>query len=93
MAKVSEHFQCPFCGQHAPLERLDEPIGEPQLYEKTLGGKRGFTEDEREATKDIKIKRGGMAGLLDYREIDMPEEVMNKLIERAKQLVKKISQR
>ena len=81
MPKESDHFQCPVCGQHGPIERLTEKGPFPlEFWHKTLGGKRKFTEEEREARKGLPFFWGSAPGTLDYEQ----REVTGELIEAVK---------
>ena len=88
MAKKTEHFLCPCCGMHAPIERItEEGPFEFALFEKTIGGKTALTPEE----KELQISRGYLRfhvpGNLDYDPIPMDEqrqELMQKRIEELK---------
>jgi hypothetical protein len=87
MPHESQHFRCPCCGQHAPVERLtEEGPFEPALYEKSLGGKRKLTPEDREARKGKGFRRGSGPGLLDYNEVPMTPEIQDALARRIAEL-------
>lgn len=87
MPKESEHFCCPFCGQHAPVERIleDGPF-EAGLFEKTLGGKVALTREEKASRRPSTFHRGAAPGKLNYVEIPMTPEVEEAIQKRAKEL-------
>ena len=88
MAKRTEHFQCPCCNMHAPIERItEEGPFEFALFEKILGGKTALTTEEKEE----QIKRGyrhfQVPGNLDYNPIPMTGERQEQMARRIEELV------
>ena len=80
MSQETEHFVCPCCGMHAPLERIytEEPF-ELQVWVKTLGGKISLTDAEKEARKGEAFRRGSAHGGLDYKRTEVTDEVRNQV--------------
>ena len=91
MPGKSEHFRCPLCGQHAPIERLeaDEPF-ELAQFEKTLGGKAKLSPEDREERIALgshkETFRGSAPGLLEYKEARLSARVKSLALKRIKQL-------
>jgi len=77
MPKESEHFKCPCCGQHSPVERLTKhgPFT-LELWHKTLGGKQALTEEQRESRKGGIPTLGSAPGLLNYEEMEVTDELI-----------------
>ena len=76
MPREQEKFCCPFCGMHAPKERLtEEGPFELAQFRKVLGGKTKLTPEEREDQKKKGYRRLFVPGNLDYTKIEISEEV------------------
>ena len=79
MPRETEHFRCPLCGQHAPIERLDEGPFSLEVYHKILGGKIRISEAERERRKGTgTFHRGSSPGDLQYPRFPTSPEVKEK---------------
>ncbi len=76
MSQISKQFRCPFCGQHAPIERLTEegPFTLAE-FEKTLGGREKLTPEEREVQKKRGYRRAHVPGKLEYEEIPLDDDI------------------
>ena len=76
MPKETLHISCPFCGMHAPVERITKEgpfaLG---LFKKTIGGKRKLTPEEREARKGHFFLRGSAPPILIYDPLPITDEV------------------
>ena len=91
MPQESEHFSCPCCGMHAPLDRvLEEGPFELKMFQKILGGKTKLSDEEKELRKGLGFHRGSGPGRLAYDEIpltdDVREAVENRIAELAQGL-------
>jgi len=77
MPQETEHFRCPICGQHGPIERLtEEGPFELAMFKKTLGGKYKLTPEMRIERKHHKESyRGSAPGMLEYEEIPVTQEL------------------
>ncbi len=82
----TEHFRCPLCAQHAPIERLEEGPYSLEMFYKTLGGKRKLTDAERALRKGHGYRPGSAPGLLEYEPIGVSEEVQGQVVARVAEL-------
>ena len=80
MPQQTEHFLCPTCGMHAPIERLyqEEPFVF-KMFRKILGGKRRISDAEKELQKGEGLRHGSAPGVLQYDPIEITDEVRNQL--------------
>lgn len=91
MPKETEHFRCPLCGQHGPIERLDQGPFELEAFHKILGGKLKVSEQERERRKAAHFKRGSAPGNLEYFQVDVSEELRGKTRRQLENIKKQIN--
>ena len=76
MPQETEHFLCPFCGQHAPVERLtEEGPFTLAMFLKVLGGRTKLTPEERELQKSRGYRRMRVPGKLIYTKIELTEDI------------------
>lgn len=91
MPQESEHFVCPCCGMHAPIERLtEEGPFVLAMFRKTLGGKLKLTEEQRIELIDGIHKesfRGSAPGKLEYEEIPVTDEIREAFRRRLEELI------
>lgn len=88
MPAESEHFLCPCCGMHAPIERLyEEKPFVLQMFKKALRGKHKLSDEEREARKGGGFRRGSGHGALDYELIELTDEVRAQLRVRLEEIL------
>ena len=74
----TKHFRCPLCGMVAPLENLDNSPYQLQMFIKSFGGKVAFTNEQRELLSGT-TRRGGAPGRIVYDEIEVPDELFDKV--------------
>lgn len=87
MPQESEHFVCPCCGMHAPIERLtEEGPFELQAFRKTLGGKFKLTEVDHIKRRRKESYRGAAPGALKYDAIPVTDELRELFRERIREL-------
>ncbi len=87
MAEITTWFRCPACGQHAPIERLQEE-GPFELTEHTrqIMGKRKLTEEEREQRRGLRLGRGSGPGRIVYDPVELSDELKGLFAQRLKEL-------
>ena len=76
MPEATEHFVCPCCGMHAPVDRVFAVEPFPlQMFVKTLGGKQKLSDAAREERKGRAGGPGSASGSLSYDEIEVTDEL------------------
>ena len=84
-------IRCPCCGQIAPADRLGSDGTYPlEVYIHHWGGKRAFTDDEREDRKGKSFKRGSAPGLMFYEKIEIPAQIADLFKKRATALIEQL---
>ena len=92
MPKESDHFKCPCCGMHAPIERVTEEGPFPlEFWTKRLGGKRKLTPEEREDRKGQLPAWGSAPGILDYDKGEVTPELTELVKERLAEVERELS--
>lgn len=86
MPAESEHFQCPMCGMHAPIERLEEGPFKLEKWLKVLGGKVKMEPEERRARGARVDGRGTASGRLAYTEEPVDDELLDSVKRRAEEI-------
>jgi hypothetical protein len=71
MAKETYQFRCPFCGQHAPIERLEDEVEKPAIFRKRMGGKIAVSDELRNSLKGVHLGKGQAPGYMEYSEVPM----------------------
>ncbi len=87
MSRKTEHFSCPCCGQHAPIERItEEGPFQFALFIKTIGGREKLSAEEKEKQISYGYRRFHVPGKLDYDPIPMDKDMLEAMQKRIEEL-------
>ena len=82
-------FRCPCCGQHAPMVRItNEGPFEFEVFQKTLGGKRKLTDEERKNRRGQRRGKGSAPGVIGYESIPTQPKYKDAIAKRKQEMLK-----